>query len=117
MLVLTGVRADGALEPTAMSDGCRESADPWIDLLRDCRSRGLRAPVLAVGDGAPGSWKALAEAFAEARHRRRWVHRTATPLNALPGSARPGAGKALREICNAKDREHALKAVAAFGKT
>jgi putative transposase len=72
--------------------------------------------VLAVGDGALGFWKALAEVFPEARHQRCWVHRTAYVVNALPTSAQPGARKALQEICNAEDREHALKAVAAFEK-
>ncbi|MFE7330190.1 hypothetical protein ACFU8W_35560 [Streptomyces sp. NPDC057565] len=38
--------------PVAMSDGYCESADSWADLLRDCRRRGMRAPVLAVGDRA-----------------------------------------------------------------
>lgn len=36
---------------------------------------------------------------------------------ALPKSAQPGAKKALQEIYNAEDRDHALKAVAAFEKT
>ncbi|MGF1345040.1 transposase, partial [Streptomyces flavovirens] len=65
MLVLMGVRADGTKELIAMSDGYRESADSWADLLRDCARRGMRAPVLAVGDGALGFWKAMAEVFPE----------------------------------------------------
>lgn len=117
VLVLMGVRADGAKELIAMSDGCRESADSWADLLRDCARRGMRAPVFAVGDGALGFWKALAEVFPESRHQRCWVHKIANVANALPNSARPGAMKALREICNAEDREHGLNAVAAFAKT
>jgi putative transposase len=32
----------------------RESVESWADLLRDCARRGMRAPVLAVGDGALG---------------------------------------------------------------
>jgi transposase-like protein len=35
-------------------------------------------------------------------------------LSALPKSAHPGAKKALAEIWNAEDREHARRAVAAF---
>lgn len=58
MLVLMGVRADGTKELIAMSDGYRESADSWADLLRDCQRRGMRAPVLAVGDGALGPRRA-----------------------------------------------------------
>ncbi|WP_078894350.1 IS256 family transposase [Streptomyces sp. CT34] len=116
VLVLMGVRADGTKELIAMADGYRESADSWADLLRDCQRRGMRAPVLAVGDGALGFWKALAEVFPDARHQRCWVHKIANIANALPKSARPGAKKALQEIYNAEDRDHALKAVAAFEK-
>src|SRR3546814_3453258 len=52
LLVMIGVRADGRKELVALSDGYRESTESWADLLRDCRRRGMRAPVLAVGDGA-----------------------------------------------------------------
>ena len=51
-LVIVGVRADGKKELVALADGHRESTGSWADLLRDCRRRGMRAPVLAVGDGA-----------------------------------------------------------------
>ena len=54
LLVLIGVRADGRKELIALADGYRESAASWADLLRDCARRGMRAPVLAVGDGALG---------------------------------------------------------------
>src|SRR3954454_6883525 len=117
VLVVMGVRADGTKELIAMADSYRESAESWADLLRDCARRGMRAPVLAVGDGALGFWKALAEVFPEARHQRCWVHKTANVLNALPKSSQPGARKALQDIYNAEDREHAVKAVAAFEKT
>jgi transposase-like protein len=53
-----GVRADGRRELVALADGFRESAESWADLLRDCKRRGMRAPVLAIGDGALGFWKA-----------------------------------------------------------
>ena len=54
LLVMIGVRADGRKELVALADGYRESAESWADLLRDCARRGMRAPVLAVGDGALG---------------------------------------------------------------
>jgi putative transposase len=44
-------RADGTKELVALSDGFRESSESWADLLRDCKRRGMTAPVLAVGDG------------------------------------------------------------------
>jgi hypothetical protein len=56
---LVGVRVDGRKELVALAEGYRESAGSWADLLRDCKRRGMRAPVLAVGDGALGFWNAL----------------------------------------------------------
>jgi len=48
------VRADGRKELIAIAEGYRESAESWADLLHDCARRGMRAPVLAIGDGAAG---------------------------------------------------------------
>jgi transposase-like protein len=45
LLVLIGVRADGTKELVALADGFRESSESWADLLRDCKRRGMRAPV------------------------------------------------------------------------
>ena len=114
LLVMIGVRADGTKELIALADGFRESSESLADLLRDCKRRGMRAPVLAVGDGALGFWKALREVFPETREQRCWFHVQANVLAVLPKSAHPGAKKALAEIFNAEDREHALKAVKTF---
>ena len=114
LLVMIGVRADGRKELVALSDGYRESAESWADLLRDCARRGMRAPVLAVGDGALGFWSAVREVFPQARTQRCWFHKIANVLGALPKSAHPGAKKALAEIWNAEDKDHARKAVKAF---
>lgn len=113
LLVVIGVRADGRKELVALADGYRESAESWADLLRDCARRGMRAPVLAVGDGALGFWKALAEVFPTTRVQRDWVHKVANVLAAMPKSAHPGAKAALAEIYNA---EHAAGARAAARK-
>ncbi|MCA1676737.1 MAG: IS256 family transposase, partial [Actinobacteria bacterium] len=114
LLVMIGVRADGRKELIALTDGYRESVESWADLLRDCARRGMRAPVLAVGDGALGFWGALREVFPQAREQRCWFHKIANVLGALPKSAHPGAKKALAEIWNAEDTHHARTAAAAF---
>jgi len=114
LLVMIGVRADGRKELVALADGYREATESWADLLRDCKRRGMRAPVLAVGDGALGFWGALREVFPETREQRCWFHKIANVLAALPKSAHPGAKKALAEIWNAEDKRHALDAVKAF---
>src|SRR5436853_5705808 len=76
LLVLIGVRADGRKELIALADGYRESTESWADLLRDAARRGMRAPVLAVGDGALGFWGALREVFPETAEQRSWFHRS-----------------------------------------
>jgi transposase-like protein len=114
LLVMIGVRADGRKELVALTDGYRESVESWADLLRDCARRGMRAPVLAVGDGALGFWGALREVCPATREQRCWFHKIANVLGALPKSAHPGAKKALAEIWNAEDRNHALDAVKSF---
>jgi len=77
LLVMIGVRADGRKELVALADGYRESAQSWADLLRDCRRRGMTAPVLAIGDGALGFWTALREVFPDTREQRCWWHKQA----------------------------------------
>ena len=114
LLVLVGVRVDGTKELVAVADGERESTESWAELLRDLRRRGMRAPVVAVGDGALGLWAALRDVFPATRQQRDWVHKLANVLNALPKAVQAGARKALAEIRDAPDREHAERAIEAF---
>ena len=114
LLVIIGVRADGSKELVALADGFRESVESWADLLRDAKLRGMRAPVLAVGDGALGFWGGLREVFPDAREQRCWFHKTGNTLSAMPKSAHPAAKKALAEIWGAEDKTHALAAVKVF---
>jgi len=114
LLVILGVRADGTKELVALADGFRESSESRADLLRSCKRRGMQAPVLAVGDGALGFWKAVREVFPETKEQRcRW-HRMGNVLAALPKSAHPGAKAAMAEIYDAQDRKHAQVAAKAF---
>jgi transposase-like protein len=117
LLVMIGVRADGRKELAALADGYRESTGSWADLLRDCKRRGMRAPVLAVGDGALGFWGALREVFPDTREQRCCFHKVSNVFAALPKSAHPGAKTAFAEIWNAEDKRHALEAVKAFEDT
>lgn len=74
-LVMVGARADGTKEVIAVEDGYRESTESWLTLLRDLKKRGMQAPVVAVGDGALGFWKAVAEVWPETKEQRCWFHR------------------------------------------
>ena len=113
-LVIVGVRADGRKELVAVADGTRESTDDWAELLRDLRRRGMGAPVVMVGDGALGLWRALREVFPATREQRCWQHVVRNVLGALPKSVHAGARRALNEIIMAEDRTHAERAIDAL---
>lgn len=114
VLVIVGVRTDGTKELVAIQDGYRESTESWSELLRELKHRGMRAPVLAVGDGALGFWSAIRDVFPETAHQRDWVHKAANVLDALPASVQAPARRALREISDAEDRTHAEAALDTF---
>ncbi len=89
LLVMIGVRADGRKELIALAPGYRESAESWSDLMRDCVRRGMRAPVLAAGDGALGFWSALRDVFPETKPKLRvvWMPRPPLACGFVPGLA------------------------------
>jgi putative transposase len=115
LVMVVGARLDGAKELVAISDGYRESAESWAELLlRDLKKRGMKPPVLAVGDGALGFWAAVRDAFPETRHQRDWVHKSSNVLDALPKSVHGRAKSAIKEITCAENKAEATKAVEAF---
>jgi transposase-like protein len=113
-LVMVGARIDGKKELIALQDGYRESTESWAEFLRGLKKRGMRSPVLAVGDGALGFWGALRDVFPEARPQRDWVHKTANVLDALPKSVHKRAKKAIHEITEAENKAEAGKATKEF---
>jgi len=118
VLVLMGALEDGTKELIAMIDGERESAQSWLELLIDVKSRGLAdAPMLATGDGALGFWKALRQVYPSTRHQRCWVHKTANVLNKLPRGQQASARNILHEIWMSATKEDAIKAMGKFEAT
>lgn len=104
-LVIVGVRVDGTKELIAIADGYRESTESWAELLRDCKSRGMSAPVLAAGDGALGFWGAVTDVFPGTRHQRDWVHKIANVLDALPKSLHAAAKRAAGDLGRARQAD------------
>jgi transposase-like protein len=113
-LVMIAVRPDGTKELIAIEDGYRESTESWAGVLRGLRRRGMRAPVLAVGDRALGFWKALRDVWPETREQRCWVHRIANVLDKLPKRLHAKAKAALHEIMRADTRKAARQAIVRF---
>jgi putative transposase len=118
LLVIIGAAPEGKKELVGLTDGVRESAQSWRELLLDLRRRGLAmAPQLAVADGALGFWQAVEEVWPKTRGQRCWVHKTANVLNKLPKSQQPKAKRALQEIWMAETKKDALVAFDAFVET
>jgi transposase-like protein len=118
LLIIIGATPEGRKELVGLTDGVRESAQSWRDLLLDLKRRGLSiGPELAVADGALGFWQAVEEVWPQTRGQRCWVHKTANVLNKLPKSQQPKAKRALQEIWMAETKKDALAAFDAFVET
>lgn len=115
ILVVIGATEDGRKELVAIADGYRESADSWREILIDLKTRGLQSPpALAIGDGALGFWKAVAEVFPTTRAQRCWVHKTANILNKMPKRTQANAKSDIHQIWMAETREDAKESFDAF---
>lgn len=115
LLTLIGADASGRKELIGVWDGIRESEQSWKELLLGLKGRGLtKPPNIAVGDGAMGFWKALAQVYPSTRPQRCWVHKTANVLNKLPKSVQPHAKARLHDIWMAPTRDQADRAFDGF---
>jgi transposase-like protein len=115
LLIIIGATPEGRKELVGLTDGVRESAQSWRELLLDLKRRGLSiGPELAVADGALGFWQAVEEVWPQTRGQRCWVHKTANVLNKLPKRQQPKAKRALQEIWMAETKKDALAAFDAF---
>ena len=116
LLCVLGLRADGQKELLSLTLGYRESTESWAGVLRDLRERGMRRPLLVIGDGALGIWAALGEVWPECRRQRCWNHRVLNVLDALPKRLWAQVRKDLRHAATAANRTEAkrqLEAIAA----
>jgi putative transposase len=113
-LVMIGVRPDGTKELITVEDGYRESAESWKTVLRDLKRRGMRPPIVTVGDGALGFWAAVRDVWPKTRAQRDWFHKLGNILDKLPKRLQPRVKAALHEVMYAESREQAREAVKRF---
>ncbi len=104
LLCVLGGREDGQKELLALEEGYRESTQSWGEVLRSLRERGLRAPLLGVGDGALGAWAALAEVYPETRRQRCWNHRVMNVQDRVPKRLQAEVRTRLRAVWEAESR-------------
>lgn len=117
ILVIMGATAEGRKELIALADGFRESEQSWLQLLMDCKQRGLVIdPKLAVADGALGFWKALPQVYPTTREQRCWVHKMANVLDKMHQRVQTKAKSMLHAIWMAPTRADGQKAFDAFAE-
>ena len=105
LLVAIGGLSDGTKVVLTIEPGYRESAESWIETLRDMKERGLNCPRLVTGDGNLGTWEALNEVYPEALEQRCWNHKMVNVLDKLPKKAQGQAKSELQGIVYAETRK------------
>ena len=113
-LVVIGVNERGEKHFLSIEDGVRGSTQSWREVLLKLKSRGMNAPMLAIGDGAMGSWAALEEIYGETRQQRCWMHKTMNVLNCFPNSSQTKAKQSLHAIWQAETKADAETAFDLF---
>jgi len=118
LLVIIGVTEGGEKELLAVHPGYRESRDSWHVVLSSLTTRGLQAPLVAIGDGALGFWAALrdCQGFEKIEEQRCWVHKIANVLDKLPKRLQPDAKRLLHEMMQAENKTSCVKAKEEFKK-
>ena len=107
VLVLVGVNSEGKKELIALMEGYRESYESWREIWRGVRDRGLAAPLLVIGDGIPGLWRALAEVYPTAKDQRCWLHKMRNVVDKVPKAKQDEVLDRLRVAYQAERREDA----------
>jgi len=115
VLVALGADETGRKRLVAMRACTSEAEVHWSSLISDLRRRGLRSPLLIVGDGHKGLQKA-ARTWPGARVQRCTVHKLQNLLDHCPVHARPELKRDYRAIVTAEDTMSAKRAHAEFAK-
>ena len=111
ILVVIGADAQGEKHLVALDEAMSESEVSWQEILHDLKSRGLRAPCLAIADGANGFWAALAAEYPEVAQQRCWLHKIRNVLDKVPEKLKPDVHRQLREIYTALTRGEATSKI------
>lgn len=114
MLVVIGCDEHGNKELLGINDGERESDLSWMSMLTDLKRRGLKAPRMAIGDGALGFWSAMGKVFPATIQQGCVVHATRNVLDKVPKKLQTDVKGMLHQIFHAATHEDAMAAFKAF---
>ncbi|HZT67601.1 MAG TPA: IS256 family transposase [Acidimicrobiales bacterium] len=84
VLAAWGITTEGTPVLVGLEPGASESTDAWAEFLNGMVTRGLRAPLLVVSDGAPGLIAAVELVFPTSLRQRCAIHRARNILAKVP---------------------------------
>jgi putative transposase len=87
VLAAWGITTAGAPVLVGLGPAGSESTDAWADFLDELKGRGLRPPLLAISDAAPGLLSALEQVFPQSLRQKCLIHRARNVLAKVPAEA------------------------------
>jgi len=87
VLAAWGITTAGAAVLVGLAPAGSESTDAWVDFLDELKGRGLRPPLLAISDAAPGLLSALEQVFPQSLRQKCLIHRSRNVLAKVPAEA------------------------------
>jgi len=115
VLIALGVDENGMKRMVSMTLCTSEAAVHWCALIEDLRARGLRTPLVIIGDGHKGLQRA-AKTWPGASVQRCSVHKAENLMDHCPAHARAEVKRDYHAIIEAEDGMKAREAHAAFIK-
>lgn len=93
-----------------------ESEIGWKEVFSNLIARGLKRPLLLIGDGGLGLWSAIRqlEEFKETKEQRCWVHKIANVLDKLPKKIQPKAKELLHDMMRSETKSDAASVLKQF---
>jgi putative transposase len=116
ILVLVGVNENGRKELISVMEGYRESYESWREIWRGVQARKMAAPLVVIGDGIPGLWKALSEVYPSAKDQRCWKHKMVNVLDKVPHLKQEEVLDRLRAAYQTDTREKAEQHLAVLAE-
>jgi putative transposase len=116
ILVLVGVNENGRKELISVMEGYRESYESWREIWRGVKERRLISPLLVIGDGIAGLWKAIEEVYPTAKSQRCWKHKMMNVLDKVPSLKQEEVLDRLRAAYQTDTREKAEQHLAVLAE-
>ncbi|OPY68895.1 MAG: Transposase, Mutator family [Syntrophorhabdaceae bacterium PtaU1.Bin034] len=116
ILVVIGVREDGAKLVLGLQAGDKESATTWRQFFKDLKKRGLDGSNVTLGimDGLSGLEKVFQEEFSHAKIQRCQVHVAKNVIAKVPRKLKREVADDLRSIFYASSRKKAEEFAVTF---